>query len=261
MRKSLHALSFAAALALSGAAAAQAAPPRDKPTIVLVHGAFADSSGWDGVVSRLSRDGYPVVAAANPLRMLSSDAATVSALVKSIPGPVILVGHSYGGEVIDEAAKGNGNVEALVYVAGFLPEVGESALSLSGKFPGGTLAGALKPVTLPDGDEDLYIQPAKFHAQFAADVPAVRAAVMAATQRPVTGRALSDMATAASWKRLPAYVIYGSADRNIPAEAQRFMAERAHARKTVAVEGGSHALMVSHPDKVVALIEEAASAR
>lgn len=261
MRKSLQALSIAAALALTGAAAAQAGPPREKPTIVLVHGAFADSSGWDGVVSKLNRDGYPAVAAANPLRSLSSDAATVSALVKSIPGPVVLVGHSYGGEVITEAADGNGNVEALVYVAGFLPEAGESALSLSGKFPGGTLAGALKPVALPDGDEDLYIQPAKFHAQFAADVPAAKATLMAAAQRPVTGRALSDTATAASWKRLPSYVIYGSADRNIPAQAQRFMAERARVRKAVAVEGGSHALMVSHPDKVAALIEEAASAR
>lgn len=261
MRKTFQALSLAAVLALSGAAAAQAAPSREKPTIVLVHGAFADSSGWNGVVSRLSRDGYRVIAAANQLRALGSDAETVSALVKSIPGPVILVGHSYGGEVITEAANGNGNVEALVYVAGFLPEAGESALSLSGKFPGGTLASALSPVVLPDGDEDFYIQPAKFHAQFAADVPAATAALMAATQRPVTGRALSDMATTASWKRLPSYVIYGSADRNIPAEAQRFMAERARVRKTVAVEGASHALMVSHPDKVAALIEDAASAR
>ncbi len=259
MRKILPVL--AAALALSSASAVHAAPTREKPTIVLVHGAFADSSGWNGVVSRLNRDGYTVVAAANALRALGSDAATVSALVKSISGPVVLVGHSYGGEVITEAAAGNGNVEALVYVAGFLPEAGESALSLSGKFPGGTLATALAPVVLPDGDEDFYIQPAKFRAQFAADVPAATAALMAATQRPVTGRALSDMATTPSWKRLPSYVIYGSADRNIPAETQRFMAQRAQARKTVAVEGGSHALMVSHPDKVAAIIEEAASAQ
>jgi pimeloyl-ACP methyl ester carboxylesterase len=261
MRKTLQTLSLAAVLALSGAVTTQAAAPGAKPTIVLVHGAFADSSGWNGVVAKLERDGYRVVAAANPLRSLGSDAATVSALVKSISGPVVLVGHSYGGEVITEAADGAGNVSALVYVAGFLPEAGESALSLSGKFPGSTLATALAPVVLPDGDEDFYIQPAKFRAQFAADVPAATANLMAATQRPVTGRALSDMATAPSWKRLPSYVIYGSADRNIPAEAQRFMAERAQARKTVAVEGGSHALMVSHPDKVVALIEDAASAQ
>jgi pimeloyl-ACP methyl ester carboxylesterase len=261
MRKTLQTLSLAAALAVSAAMTGQAAASDAKPTIVLVHGAFADSSGWNGVVTKLNRDGYQVVAAANPLRSLGSDAETVSALVKSIPGPVVLVGHSYGGEVITEAANSNGNVAALVYVAGFLPEAGESALSLSGKFPGGTLATALAPVVLPDGDEDFYIQPAKFRAQFAADVPAATAALMAATQRPVAGRALSDMATAPSWKRLPSYVIYGSADRNIPAETQRFMAERAKARKTIAVEGGSHALMVSHPDKVAALIEDAASAR
>ncbi len=261
MFKTVQTLSLAAVLALTGVTAAQAASAREKPTIVLVHGAFADASGWGGVVTQLNRDGYKVVAAANPLRALSSDAAAVSALVKSIPGPVVLVGHSYGGEVITEAANGNGNVEALVYVAGFLPEAGESALSLSGKFPGATLAATLAPVVLPDGDEDFYIRPDKFPAQFAADVPAAKAAVMAATQRPVTGRALSDMATSPTWKRLPSYVIYGSADRNIPAETQKFMAKRAGARKTVAVEGGSHALMVSHPQQVTALIEEAASAR
>ncbi len=258
MPKILNALALAAALALSGAATVQAA---DKPTIVLVHGAFADSSGWNGVVSKLNRDGYRVVAAANPLRSLKTDAEAVSTLVKSISGPVILVGHSYGGQVITEAASGNGNVQALVYVAAFLPEAGESATSLSGKFPGGTLGPALAPVGLPNGDEDFYIQPAKFRAQFAADVPAATAALMAATQRPVTDRALSDTATTPTWKQLPSYVIYGSADRNVPAQVERFMAERAHARKTVAVEGGSHALMVSHPDQVAALIEDAAASR
>ncbi len=258
MPKFLKVLSLTAAVALSGAATVQAA---DKPTIVLVHGAFADSSGWNGVVSKLNRDGYRVVAAANPLRSLKTDAEAVSTLVKSISGPVILVGHSYGGQVITEAAAGAGNVKALVYVAAFLPEAGESVLSLSGKFPGGTLGPALAPVGLPNGDEDFYIQPAKFHDQFAADVPAATAALMAATQRPVTDRALSDMATTATWKQLPSYVIYGSADRNVPAQAERFMAERAQARETVAVEGGSHALMVSHPDKVAALIEDAAASR
>ncbi len=261
MRTFLKAMTLAAVLATSGAATAQAAMSAVKPTIVLVHGAFADASGWNGVVAKLEAGGYRVIAAANPLRGLKSDAESVSALVKSINGPVILVGHSYGGEVITEAANGKSNVTALVYVAGFLPDAGESALSLSGKFPGSTLGGALSPVALPDGDEDLYIQPAKFHAQFAADAPAATAALMAATQRPVTGRALSDMATSPTWKQLPSYVIYGTADRNIPAEVERFMAARAQARKTVAVEGGSHALMVSQPDKIAALIEDAAAAR
>ncbi|MDR6531144.1 pimeloyl-ACP methyl ester carboxylesterase [Caulobacter rhizosphaerae] len=259
MRTLLKIMGLTAALAT--ASVAQSAEPAAKPTIVLVHGAFADASGWNGVVAKLSQDGYPVVAAANPLRALKSDAESLSALIRSIGGSVVLVGHSYGGEVITEAAKGQGNVVALVYVAGFLPDAGESALSLSGKFPGSTLAHTLAPVVLQDGDEDFYIQPAKFHAQFAADAPAATAALMAATQRPVTGRALSDMATAPTWKQLPSYVIYGTADRNIPAEAERFMADRAKARKTVAVEGGSHALMVSHPGEIVALIEEAASAR
>ncbi|RRN64180.1 alpha/beta hydrolase [Caulobacter sp. 602-1] len=248
-------------LALLLPAAGQAAPPAVKPTIVLVHGAFADASGWNDVVTKLSRDGYTVIAAANPLRDLKSDAQSVSALVKSINGPVVLVGHSYGGEVITEAANGQSNVTALVYVAAFLPEAGESAKSLSAKFPGATLGEALSTVTLPDGDEDLYIQPAKFHAQFAADVPAAKAALMAASQRPITGRALSDMATAPTWKRLPSYVIYGTADRNVPAQVEAFMAARAQARKTVVVEGGSHALLVSQPAKVAALIEDAASAR
>ncbi|AYV47681.1 alpha/beta hydrolase [Caulobacter flavus] len=260
MRSSLKAMTLGLILAMSGAAA-QSATPAARPTIVLVHGAFADASGWNGVVARLSRDGYPVIAAANPLRGLKSDAEALSALVKSIPGPVILVGHSYGGEVITEAASGRNNVSALVYVAGFLPDAGESAVTLSGKFPGSTLGGVLAPVALPDGGQDLYIQPGKFHAQFAADTDAATAALMAATQRPVTQQALSDAATTPTWKQLPSYVIYGTADRNIPAQVERFMAERAKARKTVVVEGGSHALMVSQPDKVAALIEEAASAR
>ena len=257
MRNVLRAVSLAAVLVAS---AAQAQAPA-KPTIVLVHGAFADASGWNDVVKKLSHDGYPVVAAANPLRSLNGDAAALSALVNSIQGPVVLVGHSYGGEVINEAAAGKANVSALVFVAAFLPEAGESASILSGKFPGSTLGDALKSVALPDGGEDFYIQPAKFHVQFAADVSPAATAVMAATQRPVTKAALSEAATTASWKRLPSYVIYGTADRNIPAEVERFMVDRAKVRKAVAVEGGSHALMVSHPDKVAALIEDAAAAR
>ncbi|MES2035925.1 MAG: alpha/beta hydrolase [Pseudomonadota bacterium] len=258
MRKIIGALSMALALA-AGTASAQPAP-KPKPTIVLVHGAFADSSGWNGVVTRLERDGYTVVAAANPLRGLKSDAAQVAALVKAQTGPVVLVGHSYGGLVITEAAKGADNIKALVYVAGFLPEAGESAFTLSGKFPGSTLGDALTAVPLGGGVNDLYIRPDKFHGQFAADVPVAQTTLMAATQRPVTDAALNEFATTASWKRLPTWVIYGSDDRNIPAAVEAFMAERAKARKTVVVQGGSHALMISNPDKVAALIIEAASA-
>jgi pimeloyl-ACP methyl ester carboxylesterase len=258
MQKTLGVIALAAAAALGGSNGS-AAQDVAKPTIVLVHGAFADASGWNGVISQLNKDGYHTVAAANPLRTLSGDAAAVSALVKSIKGEVVLVGHSYGGLVITEAANGNDNVKALVYVAGFIPEVGESAFVLSGKFPGSTLGDALQPVPLADGNVDLYIQPSKFHDQFAADVPADVTALMAATQRPVTQAALEELTTVATWKSVPSFTVYGSADYNIPAAVQSFMADRAKVGKAVAIEGGSHALMVSHPDEVTGLIEEAAS--
>lgn len=254
-------LLLSAALLLSGSALAQTHATSPKPVIVLVHGAFAESSSWDSVIARLEKDGYTVIAAANPLRGVASDAAAVSGIVKSIKGPVVLVGHSYGGPVITEAANGNANVKALVYVAGFAPETGESSLTLSSKFPGSTLGDSLKTIALPDGDEDLYIRPEKFHAQFAADVPEARAAAMAATQRPVTLSALGEPSRIASWKTLPSYMIYGTADRNIPAAVMKFMAERAHSRKTVEIAGASHAVMVSHPGEVTALIETAASGK
>lgn len=248
-----------AALAFSYNAMAQTAAAPEKPVIVLVHGAFAESASWDPVITRLEKDGYTVIAAANPLRGVASDGAAVSGIVKSIKRPVVLVGHSYGGPVITEAANGNPNVKALVYVAGFAPEAGESSLTLSSKFPGSTLGDSLSTIALPDGDEDLYIRPEKFHAQFAADVPEAQAATMAATQRPVTLSALGEPSRIASWKTLPSYMIYGTADRNIPAAVMKFMAERARARKAVVVEGASHAVMVSHPAEVAALIEAAAS--
>lgn len=233
-----------------------------KPTVVLVHGAFADSSSWNGVVERLQSHGYPVIAASNPLRGLAGDADHVRQLVASVDGPVVLVGHSYGGSVISGAATGAGNVKALVFVAAFLPDEGESAIALSGKFPGSTLGEALHPVpvTLPDGTQvtDLYIEQGRFHAQFAADVPAETAAVMAATQRPVTDAALAEGAAAPAWKEIPAWVLVATEDRNIPAEAQTFMAERAEA--TVVSVSGSHAVGVSRPGDVARLIDEAAQA-
>jgi pimeloyl-ACP methyl ester carboxylesterase len=258
MQKILGVIALAAAAALGGAGGG-VAQEAAKPTVVLVHGAFADASGWNGVIARLNKDGYQTIATANPLRSLSGDAASVSAVVKSIPGDVVLVGHSYGGLVITEAANGNPNVKALVYVAGFIPETGESAFSLSTKFPGSTLGEALQPVPLPDGNVDLYIQTAKFHDQFAADVSDEVTAFMAVTQRPVTQAALEELTTVASWKELPAFTIYGSADYNIPAAVQEFMAQRAGVAKSVEIEGGSHALMISHPDEVAALIEEASA--
>jgi len=143
-----------------------------KPTIVLVHGAFAESNSWNGVLTKLIAKGYPTIAAANPLRGVKSDANYVASILKSIKGPIVLVGHSYGGSVITNAVNDNKNVKALVYVAGFAPEMGETAADLSGRYPGSTLGPTLAPpVALPDGGKDLYIQQSKFHAQFAADVP------------------------------------------------------------------------------------------
>ncbi|MDX8450040.1 alpha/beta fold hydrolase [Mesorhizobium captivum] len=258
MRNFIRLMTLGASLALAAGASAQMAD--NKPTIVLVHGAFAESSSWNGVIAKLEKHGYRTIAAANPLRGVASDAAAVSSIIGSIDGPVILVGHSYGGPVITEAANGKSNVKALVYVAGFAPDAGESSLSLSGKFPGSTLGEALLPVALPDGGQDLYIQPDKFHGQFAADVPAAEARLMAATQRPVAKAALTEPSRTASWKTIPSYAIYGSADRNIPPAVMKFMAERAHSMKTVVIEGGSHALAVSHPGEVASIIEDAAKA-
>ena len=230
-----------------------------KPTIVLVHGAFADASSWDGVTSRLLADGYKVVGAANPLRGVKNDANYVSGIVKNIPGPVLLVGHSYGGSVISEAANGNDNVKGLVYVAAFAPEAGETAIGLSSKFPGSTLGSALaQPVPLADGGKDLYIDQAKFRQQFAADVPAAKARLMAAAQRPVTEAAITEASGEPAWKTLPSWFVYGKADKNIPEAALAYMAQRAHSQKTIAIPTASHVVMTSHPAEVSRLIETAA---
>jgi pimeloyl-ACP methyl ester carboxylesterase len=231
------------------------------PTVVLVHGAFADSSSWNGVIDRLGADGLPVVAVANPLRGVASDAAYVAAHLAAIDGPVVLVGHSYGGAVIANAAVNASNVAALVFVAAFAPDAGESAGDLAGRFPGSTLGAALAPpVALPGGGEDLSIRPEAFHAQFAADVPAAEAARMAAGQRPIAAAALAEPSGPPAWKDIPSWFVYGDADRNIPAAALAFMAERAGSRETVVVPGASHVVMVSHPDAVADLIRRAVSA-
>jgi len=259
--KRLVALFGAIALALPLLASAQKSPT-PKATVVLVHGAFADSSSWNGVIQRLHAKGYTVVAAANELRSVKSDAAEVASVLRSIHGPVVLVGHSYGGSVISAAASGLDNVKALVYVAAFAPDVGESAGELAGRFPGSSLGPALSPpVALASGGNDLYIQQDKFRAQFAADVPAAQAQLMAVGQRPITDIALHETSTSAAWKTIPSWFVYGSADLNIPPAAQAFMAERAHSRKTVVIKGASHVVMVSHPAEVAALVEQAAQAK
>jgi pimeloyl-ACP methyl ester carboxylesterase len=256
MRLLFKLCSVTATFAIAGVAAAQPA----KPTIVLVHGAFADSSSWNGVVAELQRDGYAVVAAPNPLRGIASDAAYVAAVVKSQKGPVVLVGHSYGGAVISEAAAGAGNVKGLVYVDAFAPDVGETLGDIGVKFPGAPLGSALAPLPLANGAVDLYVRPDQFGTVFAADVPASAASLAAAEQRPVSQAAFTEKATAAAWKTLPSWHIYGSKDMAIPPPALAFMADRAHAKKTVVVPGGSHVTLISHPHEVAALIETAATA-
>jgi pimeloyl-ACP methyl ester carboxylesterase len=233
-----------------------------KPTIVLVHGAFADSSSWYGVIAILERDGYSVLAAANPLRSVKGDADTVRALVASINGPVVLVGHSYGGMVISNAANGQANVKALVYVATFAPDAGEKADGLNSKFPGSLVGPALAPpVPLPGGGHDLYVQQAKFHDAFAPDVPADAAKLAAAAQRPVTDIAFGEAATEPAWKTIPSWFVYGDHDTAIPPKLHAFMAERAHPRATSVVPGASHVVMISHADAVAKVIEDAANAR
>ncbi|MFI5736330.1 alpha/beta fold hydrolase [Kribbella sp. NPDC051587] len=229
-----------------------------KPTIVLVHGAFADASSWNGEIAELERRGYPVIAPPNPLRSVATDAASVRALVRSVKGPVVLVGHSYGGQVITQVNEPN--VKALVYIAGFLPAQGESAFDLSNKFPGSTLGPTLQPVPLADGGTDLYVEQDLFWKQFAADVPRSQARLMAATQRPITDAALKDPSGAPAWAKIPSYSLIPTADKNIPPAAQEFMAKRAKAH-TVIVKGASHAVLVSQPHKVTQLIIAAANAR
>lgn len=250
---------FASLLALPTPALAQAAQPA-RPTIVLVHGAFAESSSWNGVISKLQAEKFQVIAAANPLRGVKFDAAYVADIVRSVRGPVVLVGHSYGGSVISAAANQHHNVKALVFVAAFAPEAGETAVELSGRFPGSTLGPTLgPPVVLADGNKDLYIQQDKFHRQFAADVSSASARLMAAAQRPIAEAALGEPAAAPAWRNLPSWFVYGDADKNIPAAALAFMAQRAGSVKTVVIKGGSHVVMVSHPQAVAKLIVDAAN--
>jgi pimeloyl-ACP methyl ester carboxylesterase len=257
MKKFIAGLALAGAVLMSTAALAQI----DKPTIVLVHGAFADASSWNGVVKILEKDGYPVLAVANPLRSVKADAAYVADILSIIKSPAVLVGHSYGGSVISEAADGNANVKALVFVSAFAPEAGETAAGLSSKFPGSTIGPTLAaPVPLSGGGKDLYIQQSKFHDQFAADVSEAEAKLMAATQRPITEAALNEVSTDPAWKSIPTWFVYGDRDKNIPPQALSFMAERAHSKQTVVVKSASHVVMVSHPATVAKLIEDAAQA-
>ncbi len=248
-----------------------------KPTVVLVHGAFAESASWDLVIERCQAEHHQiepgfrpslagphslnVVAAANPLRSVAGDAAYVRDVIAGVGGPVVLVGHSYGGFVITEAAAGNESVVGLVYVNAFAPDHGESAFGLAAKFPGSSgEAFAANPIST--GGVEFAIRQDLFHHTFAADVPARRAAVMAATQRPATEKALTDglPTDAPAWKSIPSWFVFGELDRIIPAALHRFMADRAGSKAPMEVAGGSHAVMVSDPDAVAATILTALNA-
>ena len=238
------------------------APAPALPTVVLVHGAFAESASWNGVIARLQAQGHPVIAAANPLRGLREDADQLRSVLDQVHGPVVLAGHSYGGSVMSVAAEGHPGVRALVYVGSFLLEEGESTGELAGRFPGNELGAALDAAPVPDGKggtvTDLYIQPGRFAPVFAADVPAETAELMLATQRPITQEALEEKATAAAWRTIPSWTLVTRQDLAVPAEAQRFMAERAGS--TVVEVDASHAVAVSQPGAVADLIAAAARA-
>jgi pimeloyl-ACP methyl ester carboxylesterase len=243
-------------------AAVEHPPLVNKPTVVLVHGAFADSSSWNGVIKDLEGDGYRVVSAANPLRGLHTDAAYVRSVLDSVSGPVVLAGHSYGGSVMSEAADGHPNVKALVYIASFLLEQGESTGQLAAKFPGAQLGTALDTVPFPlaagGTGNDLYIKQEEFRRVFAADVPENITNLMAATQRPITSAALEEPAEKAAWKTIPSWNMITTQDLAIPAESMRFMGERAESHN-VEIDA-SHAVTVSEPEAVADLIDEAARA-
>jgi pimeloyl-ACP methyl ester carboxylesterase len=231
------------------------------PTIILVHGAFAESASWDGVIDPLQDAGHSVIAAANPLRGLAADAAALSDLVRTVDGPVVLAGHSYGGMVISNVDADAGEIVGLVYANAFAPEPGEHCFQLSAKFPGSMLGpDTSRPVPRSDGTTDLYVAPDSFNDVFCQDVSAPQAALMSATQRPATQEALTEPSGENPlWKSVPSWFLIGEEDHVIPAAVHRYMAERADARRTVEIPGASHAISVSQPGPTADLILEAAT--
>jgi pimeloyl-ACP methyl ester carboxylesterase len=225
-----------------------------RPVIVLVHGAFADASGWSRVIPILQRDGYFVTAVQIPLTSLSDDIATAKRVVDSQKGPVVLVGHSYGGAVITGAAAGNTNVKALVYLAAFAPEAGEPLGEPGKRFAPPPLNSAL----VPDSAGFLYIDRAKFHDAFCKDLPEAEARVMAATQKPLSRSVFEASVSAAAWKTVPSWYVVSSQDRAINPELERFYAKRIGA--TTSEIAASHVAFLSHPREAATVIEEAARA-
>jgi pimeloyl-ACP methyl ester carboxylesterase len=225
------------------------------PTIVLVHGAFGDASSWRPVFDRLVGDGHTVLAPPNPLRGLPHDASYTASVIDQIEGPVILVGHSYGGAVITVAGDAD-KVAGLVYVAGVAPDEGESVNDLLARYPSLAMGPVFRPAELPDGSVEVSVDPARFHDVFCADVPDADAAFMAISQRPISAAAFDDSATAAAWRTKPSWAVFGTADYPVAPELHRFLFDRAGSSVTE-VEGASHFLIRSQPDLVASVIREA----
>jgi pimeloyl-ACP methyl ester carboxylesterase len=224
-----------------------------KPTIVLVHGAFADGTGWQYVIPILERDGYTVIAVQNPLASLAGDVETTKRVIDAQKGPVVAVGHSYGGAVITGAAAGNPNVQALVYIAAFAPDAGEPVGAYNEKYPS-SLGQALRP----DAAGFVYVDRAQFRDVFARDVSATEASVMAAAQKPISGSVFGASVAQPAWKTIPSWYMVAQEDRAINPDLERFYAKRMGA-KTTEIKS-SHVPFVSHPKEVARLIEQAASA-
>ena len=232
------------------------------PTIVLVHGAFADSSSWNGMLDPLTVGGHRVIAFANPLRGPAHDAALLTDLLQTLDGPVVLVGHSYGGAVMTGVDAGVTDVVALVFVAGFALEPGESARDASALVPGSTLAETLRRTPRSDGGTDVVIAPDRYHDQVGADLAADVAARRAITQRPIAEAALVEPhGDRVLWRSVPSWFVFGELDRTIPAGAHRIMAERAGARRGIEIAGASHVVGISYASETADLVLEAVAER
>ena len=253
MTKTLITAAATLAMAATALNPAHAAPDGAK-NIILVHGGFVDGSGWQGVYDILKKDGYNVTIVQNPTASLAEDVAVTKRTIAQQDGPVVLVGHSYGGVVVSEAGTDE-KVKAVVYIAAFAPDKGESVSSLIANPP----AGAPVPPILPPIDGFLFLDKAKFADSFAADVDSKTASFMADSQVPWGLEALKGAVTDPAWKSKPSYYLVAADDRMIPPPAQRMMAERAGS--TVVETAGSHAVYVSKPEAVAALIEQAATAK
>lgn len=243
--------------------AAQDDTPTTRPTVVLVHGAFADASSWNGVIPLLRAQGVSVIAPANPLRGISIDSAYTASLFSQIPGPVIAVGHSYGGAVISNAASAATNVLGLVYVAAFAPDEGERLGDVAKTSKDAILGPALVALRYPTGQSgetamEFTVDPAKIHEAFAADLSADQAAILGVTQRPLSERAFSEPNGVPAWKHLPSWAVVSTGDKAVGTDLSRSMAQRAGA--TITELAGSHVIMVSQPQAVTDVIMSALAA-